>query len=544
MVRQAIRQAINIPELLDKTFQGHGTLATSFIPAVYPQWQWKDDSKLAKYDPTAANAALDAAGYAKGANGIRNGKDGKPINLRLFVDNADSVDQSRADFIVPWLKAIGIGVKVEPTDGDTISADTTAGKYDMYFTAWSLGADPDYQLGINTCASLPTKTNGEGATSMDYWCDPEFDKLFAQQHAELDQAKRQEIVKQMQAIHYDAAPSIDFWYPESLEAFRSDKFTGLTKMPEDGGVLTGQSGYWALLDAKPVSAASGDDRRWRPRHGWLDRPRRPGRRRPRWRRPARPPSRRHRRRPRVTGALVEQDVAAADTDRDVRAGTSLWRYAARKVGGACLSLAMVVILGFFAFRILPGDPTRSMTRGRIVTAGAAARRCAASSGSTSRCSPSSAIYLRDLPRGRLGESYTYRRPVSELIAEHIGATLLLTGVSAAIAIGLGPVDRAAVGLAARHLVRPAQHRDRARALVGPDVLARPDPAARLRGHAPVAAHRWSQDRGHDRDRAAAGRGTWPATWSCRSSPWSPSPTPSTSWSCGPPCSRRCTPTTS
>ncbi len=258
VVRQAIRQAINIPELLNKTFQGHGTLATSFIPAVYPQWQWKDDSKLAKYDPAAANAALDAAGYAKGANGIRNDKNGKPINLRLFVDNADSVDQSRADFIVPWLKAIGIAVTVQPTDGDTISADTTAGKYDMYFTAWSLGSDPDYQLGINTCASLPTKTNGEGATSMDYWCDPEFDKLFAEQHAELDQAKRQEIVKQMQAIHYEAAPSIDFWYPESLEAYRSDKFTGLTKMPQDGGVLTGQSGYWALLDARPVSAESGD----------------------------------------------------------------------------------------------------------------------------------------------------------------------------------------------------------------------------------------------------------------------------------------------
>jgi peptide/nickel transport system permease protein len=47
------------------------------------------------------------------------------------------------------------------------------------------------------------------------------------------------------------------------------------------------------------------------------------------------------------------------------------------------------------------------------------------------------LYLRDLAHGRLGESYTYRRPVSELIGQHIGATLLLTGVSAAIAIGLG-----------------------------------------------------------------------------------------------------------
>jgi peptide/nickel transport system substrate-binding protein len=258
-VRQAIRQAINIPELLDKTFQGHGELATSFIPSVYPQWQWKDESKLVKYDPAAANAELDAAGYKKGPDGIRLDKGGKPITLRLLGDNSDSVDKSRADFIIPWLKAIGINVKLVMTDGDTIAADTTAGKYDMYFTAWSLGADPDYQLGINTCNALPTKTDGSGSTSMDYWCDPQFDELYAQQHAELDQGKREEIVKQMQAIHYEAAPSIDFWYPESLEAYRSDKFTNLTKMPAKGGVLTGQSGYWALLTAEPVGADSAEE---------------------------------------------------------------------------------------------------------------------------------------------------------------------------------------------------------------------------------------------------------------------------------------------
>ena len=69
----------------------------------------------------------------------------------------------------------------------------------------------------------------------------------------------------------------------------------------------------------------------------------------------------------MTGALLEQDIEATDAERDVRGGTTLWRYAARKAGGAAISLAMVVVLGFFAFRILPGDPTRSMTRGRLVT---------------------------------------------------------------------------------------------------------------------------------------------------------------------------------
>ena len=213
----------------------------------------------------------------------------------------------------------------------------------------------------------------------------------------------------------------------------------------------------------------------------------------------------------MTGALVEQDVAAADSDHDVRAGTSLWRYAARKVGGACLSLAMVVLLGFFAFRILPGDPTRSMTRGRIVSP-EQLETMRRQFGLDKPLLTQFGLYLRDLPRGRLGDSYTYRRPVADLIAEHIGATLLLTGVSAAIAIGLG------LWIGQRSAWRRGSWFDRLNtgtALVlwsVPDVLARPDPPARLRGHAAVAADRWLQDGRDDRDRTAAGAGTWPATW--------------------------------
>lgn len=255
VVRRAIRQAINIPALMDKMLQGHGTLATSFVPAVFPQWHWHPDkSKLATYEPDAANAALDQAGYKKGPDGIRLGKDGKPIVLRLLGDNSDSTDKQMADYIIPWLKKIGIKVDLQMSDGDAISVDLQKANYDMYFTGWSLGSDPDFQLGINTCSALPVKPNGEGGTSMDFWCDKKFDKLYEEQHAELDQGKREQIVQKMLAMHYNAAPSIDFWYGDSLEAYRSDHVAGMIKMPKKGGMLTGQSGYWAVWGAHPANA--------------------------------------------------------------------------------------------------------------------------------------------------------------------------------------------------------------------------------------------------------------------------------------------------
>ncbi|HKN48744.1 MAG TPA: ABC transporter permease, partial [Actinomycetota bacterium] len=44
------------------------------------------------------------------------------------------------------------------------------------------------------------------------------------------------------------------------------------------------------------------------------------------------------------------------------------RYARAKVQGALASLLAVAFTGFFIFRVLPGDPVRTITRGRPVSA--------------------------------------------------------------------------------------------------------------------------------------------------------------------------------
>ncbi|MBF4993294.1 ABC transporter permease [Arthrobacter gandavensis] len=97
---------------------------------------------------------------------------------------------------------------------------------------------------------------------------------------------------------------------------------------------------------------------------------------------------------------------------------------------------MVVVLGFFAFRILPGDPVRSLADGRQVTAEQMdiLRR---EYGLDQPLIGQFWRYLTDLFQGKLGESYTYNRPVLELIGERLGPTLLLTGTAALISVVLG-----------------------------------------------------------------------------------------------------------
>ena len=142
----------------------------------------------------------------------------------------------------------------------------------------------------------------------------------------------------------------------------------------------------------------------------------------------------------MSNTLIDSDAVDAveplEGHRDARVGSSFGQFAARKVGGAVVSMVMVVLLGFFAFRILPGDPVRTMTRGRVMSA----EQLAAMKhqlGLDKSVLQQFWIYLKDLPQGKLGTSYVYKRPVSDLIMDHLGPTLLLTSIAAFVAIVLG-----------------------------------------------------------------------------------------------------------
>jgi peptide/nickel transport system substrate-binding protein len=263
-LREAIFMAVDNKTLLDRVLQGLGTPGQTEMPPSYQQYfGFADGHQAVKFDLDAANQLLDNAGYKKGANGIREDKSGKPLKLRLMGRNTEPAHAQMADFLTSWFKDIGIALDTSMVTPDKVNEDSTLGKYDLYFTGWSLGPDPDNQLSMNTCASRPAAdgSDGSGATSENNWCSPEFDKQFAAQHAELDADKRAELVKQAFTTIYDAHVSDVIWYAKPLEAYRSDRFSGFTTQPAKDGVILNQNGYWGLYGATPASAdsSSSDD---------------------------------------------------------------------------------------------------------------------------------------------------------------------------------------------------------------------------------------------------------------------------------------------
>lgn len=112
------------------------------------------------------------------------------------------------------------------------------------------------------------------------------------------------------------------------------------------------------------------------------------------------------------------------------------RYVTGKLAGAAVSLAAVMVAGFFLFRVLPGDPVRTMTHGRPVTVEqleALERRF----GLDRPLPEQFAGFVADLLRFDLGDSFQYHASVSGLIAERLWPTVLLVGTATALAAVLG-----------------------------------------------------------------------------------------------------------
>jgi peptide/nickel transport system permease protein len=132
------------------------------------------------------------------------------------------------------------------------------------------------------------------------------------------------------------------------------------------------------------------------------------------------------------------------------------RYVLQKLAWAVLTILFVIVLNFFLFRVLPGDPARAGIRDPRLTAEAVEAirvrygldkpvincfqqlnplepgDCLANPLETQFF-----IYVGNLLRGELGISYHSNRPVLDMLLERLWTTVLLIGAGQVFAILIG-----------------------------------------------------------------------------------------------------------
>ncbi|MBR8740663.1 ABC transporter substrate-binding protein [Nocardiopsis sp. MG754419] len=255
-VRQAIVKAIDNEEIVQQGANGQAVAAGGYLPPRYADFHWapEGDEAILDFDPEAANAMLDEAGYDRGDDGVRVSPDGDRLELRMHV-HADRPDNVQAGLVIAErLADVGIEIDNRTVDPGILSDALYDAEYDLIFTGWTVNPDPDYVFSIHTCDALPTEPGTMQGDA--YFCDEEYDELYQEQLGEYDREARAEIIHRLQEVLYREAVVNVLTYPNIMEAYRTDHVESLQLEPTEGGNIWGQDGYWAWWSATPADGSS------------------------------------------------------------------------------------------------------------------------------------------------------------------------------------------------------------------------------------------------------------------------------------------------
>lgn len=193
LVRQALSQAIDRATLVKVVNKGVGSPAMSFLP---PGMLGHQANVGFKFDPAAAKATLQKAGYA----------DGAALGTVTLMYNTSATHKPILEFVADQIKTnLGVTVDIQNIEWASYLALLRKDAPHM----WRMGWNADYPHPNNFFANVFASTGSSNYTN---WKNPQFDKLVTDASREPDQKKQEQLYNQAQQILVDEAPGIFLYF--------------------------------------------------------------------------------------------------------------------------------------------------------------------------------------------------------------------------------------------------------------------------------------------------------------------------------------------
>jgi peptide/nickel transport system substrate-binding protein len=213
-VRRAIAEAIDDRALIAKIAFGTGTQPHDVVP---PSSLAYAPGAPYRYDPAAANALLDAAGWIRGRDGIR-ARDGARLDL-LVVIPSNGIQLPLALQVQQMLAAVGmhLTIKIYPYHGVfAVNGPIVTGRFDLSLYAVTVAYDPD-STSVFACGWIAPHGDNQ-----EHFCDPRVDALERAGLQSDDPARRAAIYRALGRRLHDEVPFIVLWDQRRPAVFNGD----------------------------------------------------------------------------------------------------------------------------------------------------------------------------------------------------------------------------------------------------------------------------------------------------------------------------------
>ena len=218
-VRQAISYTIDRAKLVGSLTGGSAAVADEDLP----KFLWAHSDAVTRYPPdiAKAKALLSQAGWTPGPDGILT-KGGKRLSLTMVTNVSNTTRKSGVVQIQAMLKTVGIDADVKTYQGALLFATfgqggiLQTGKYDLSWTGWVSGVDPD-NSSLFTCSAIPP--NGNNASR---YCTPATDAAENDALTHFDRATRKKAYDRIEANLTRDIPVIPIWWPRQIQPVNPD----------------------------------------------------------------------------------------------------------------------------------------------------------------------------------------------------------------------------------------------------------------------------------------------------------------------------------
>lgn len=238
-LRQAVLMALDHETMCNVTVAGMYTPGFAALPSSLA-YNFDQLTNPYPYDVEKAKETLDEAGIVDtDGDGIRE-LDGENIDLVYLAYTSRNLNDF-AQAIALQLEEIGIGVTLNVSDYDTITALQNAGEFDLVTANTTTVGTGDPQDFLGGWYSGNSQNYG-------YYHNEEYDACFEELEVTTDQARRLELITRMQQILIDDAATIIHGYYNSRMISWADRVTGAEIATIDY--------YWLTSDIAPAAEES------------------------------------------------------------------------------------------------------------------------------------------------------------------------------------------------------------------------------------------------------------------------------------------------
>jgi len=151
-VRQAIWQLIDRETISKTIFSGTETPAETLFSRNVPYADIELTPRA--YDPAAAEALLEEAGWTSGGSGGIRAKDGKPLAIKVYYDVNSSSQKTQAEMLQSAALAAGMKLELVGEESPSIANRRSTGDYELLFNqTWGLAYDPQSTVTAFAAAS-------------------------------------------------------------------------------------------------------------------------------------------------------------------------------------------------------------------------------------------------------------------------------------------------------------------------------------------------------------------------------------------------------